>query len=79
MTGTESFSKDVIVSGCQVRLDFQQTASHQWTVSGEVECGVGENKRRTVFHTDPCRTTEEAESLALRRASDLVGRNVPTG
>ena len=76
MTLKEKFSKDVVVSGCQVRLDFQQSASHQWTVSGAVECGIGENRRRTVFHTAPCRTSEEAESLALSKAGDLIGKNV---
>ncbi|HEX2056386.1 MAG TPA: hypothetical protein VHF07_07825 [Nitrospiraceae bacterium] len=78
MTTKETFSKEVIVSGCQVRLDFRQSASSQWTVSGAVECGVGENRQRTVFHTEPCRTTEEAESLALRKAGDLIGKNIPT-
>jgi hypothetical protein len=77
MTAHETFSKDVVVSGCHVRLDFQQTVARQWTVSGTVECGVGENKRRTVFETAPCKTSEEAESLALKRASDLIGRNAP--
>lgn len=78
MTATGSFSKDIVISGCQVRLDFQQTASQQWTVSGTVECGIGENRRRTVFHTAPCRTSEEAESLALSKAGELIGKNVPT-
>lgn len=78
MTVTEKFRKDVVISGCQVRLDFQQTVARQWTVSGAVECGVGENRRRTVFHTAPCGTTEEAESLALGKASELIGKNIPT-
>jgi hypothetical protein len=78
MTTHETFSKEVVVSGCHVRLDFQQTVACQWTVSGIVECGVGENRRRTAFKTAPCRTSEEAESLALRKASDLIGKNVPT-
>ena len=78
MTVTEKFSKDMVVSGCQVRLDFQHTPSHQWTVSGVVECGIGENRRQMVFHTAPCRTSEEAESLALSKAGDLIGKNVPT-
>jgi hypothetical protein len=77
MTSTEKFSKDVVVSGCQVKLDFQQTASRQWTVSGTVECGIGENRRRTAFHTAPCRTSEEAESLALSKVGDLIGKNLP--
>jgi hypothetical protein len=34
--------------------------------------------RRTTFHTDPYRTSEEAESAALRKVSDLLGKNVPT-
>lgn len=78
MTVHEKFSKDVIISGCHVRLDFRQSASSQWTVSGAVECGVGEKRQRTVFRTHPCRTSEEAESLALSQASDLIGKNIPT-
>jgi hypothetical protein len=78
MTADEMFSKEVIVSGCQVKLDFRRSAASQWTVSGAIECGVGENRQRTVFHTEPCRSTEEAESLALRKAGDLIGKNVPT-
>lgn len=73
-----AFTKDIVVSGCPVRLKFRQTASGQWTVSGTVECGVGENLRRTVFQTTPFRTSEEAESEALSKAGDLIGKNVPT-
>ena len=73
-----AFSKDIVISGCPVRLNFRQTATSQWTVSGTVECGVGENLRRTVFQTAPFRTSEEAESVALSKASDLIGKNVPT-
>jgi hypothetical protein len=78
MTTNETFSKDVVVSGCHVRLNFHQTVAHHWAVSGIVECGIGENRRRTAFETAPCGTSEEAESLALRKASDLIGKNVPT-
>ncbi|HJR77168.1 MAG TPA: hypothetical protein VJ805_09350 [Nitrospiraceae bacterium] len=78
MTAHEAFSKEVVISGCHVRLDFRQSPTRQWTVSGAVECGVGENRQRTVFHTDPCLTSEEAESLALSKASDLIGKNIPT-
>jgi hypothetical protein len=34
--------------------------------------------RRTTFHTAPFQTSEEAESAALRKVSDLIGKNVPT-
>ena len=78
MTVHEEFSKEVVISGCQVRLNVRESASSQWMVSGAVECGVGENRQQTVFHTDPCRTSEEAEALALRKASDLIGKNIPT-
>ena len=78
MTGNEAFSKEVVISGCHVRLDFRQTVSHQWMVSGTIECGVGENRQEAVFDTDPCRTSEEAESLALSKAGSLIGKNIPT-
>jgi hypothetical protein len=78
MKALEEFSKEVVISGCHVRLNFRQSASSQWMVSGAVECGVGENRQRTVFQTDLCRTSEEAESLALTKASELIGKNVPT-
>ena len=78
MKAREEFSKEVVISGCRVRLNFRQSAPSQWMVSGAVECGAGENKKRTAFHTDLCRTSEEAESLALSKASDLIGKNVPT-
>ena len=74
----DAFNKDIVISGCPVRLDFQQTDSHEWTVAGTVECGVGENRRRTTFHTDPFPTSEEAESAALSKVSDLIGKNMPT-
>ena len=78
MTPHDRFNKDIVISGCPVRLDFQQTDSHLWTVSGTVECGVGENMRRTTFRTASFQTSEEAESAALRKVSDLIGKNVPT-
>jgi hypothetical protein len=78
MTARDAFNKDMVISGCPVRLDFQQTDSCEWTVAGTVECGVGENRRQTTFQTASFRTSEEAESAALRKASDLIGKNMPT-
>ena len=72
-------SKEVVVAGCKVTLDFRRTESTQWTVAGTVWCGLGENRRATVFHTAPCRTQEEAEQRALKNAGDLIGKNTPTG
>ena len=43
-------SKEVVVAGCKVTLDFRRTESTQWTVAGTVWCGLGEISC-TVFHT----------------------------
>lgn len=74
----ESFEKEVVISGCPVKLSFHRTGTHGWTVSGTIQCGVGDNMRREVFETPACQTSEEAESLALRKASGLLGKNVAT-
>lgn len=74
----ERFEKEVVISGCPVKLTFQRTGTEGWTVSGTIQCGVGENMRREGFHTPACQTSEAAESLALRKASDLLGKNVAT-
>lgn len=74
----DSFQKEVVISGCPVMMHFHRSGNHAWAVSGTIQCGVGENMRRADFQTPACHTTEEAESLALQRASELIGKNVAT-
>ena len=59
--------KDMVVSGCRVRLAFFQT-NGRWSVQGTVECGLGENRDVQMFETGACPTREDAEQEALGRA-----------
>jgi hypothetical protein len=67
--------KDMVVSGCRVRLAFSQT-NGRWSVQGTVECGLAENGDIQTFETGACPTREDAEQEALGRAAGLLGSNV---
>ena len=67
--------KDIMVSGCRVRLAFSQTDG-QWSVVGTVSCGIADNSDEETFETGACRTREDAEQEALSRVAALLGGNV---
>ena len=67
--------KDMVVSGCRVRLAFSQT-NGRWSVQGTVVCGLAENGGVQTFETGACPTREDAEQEALGRAAGLLGSNV---
>ncbi|WP_447976694.1 hypothetical protein [Candidatus Nitrospira bockiana] len=70
---SEQYSKEIVVSGCKVKLLIREEPSGRWVVEGTVYCGAGENTRARSFSTAPSASREEAEVMALNKAGEILG------
>ncbi len=70
-------TKAFVIAGCKVTLHFRQSLEGNWMVEGSVSAGEQDHKRTTPFKIDRAISRDMAESLALAKADELMGNNVP--
>lgn len=70
-------TKAFVIAGCKVTLHFHRSLEGHWMVEGSVSAGEQDHKRTTPFKIDRATSRDMAESLALAKAGELMGNNVP--
>lgn len=70
-------TKTFMIAGCKVTVHFRRSPKGHWTVEGSVSSGEQDHKRTTRFELDRATSRDAAESLALKKAGELIGNNVP--
>ena len=71
-------TKAFVIAGCKVTLRFRRSTDNDWTVEGLVSCGEQDRKRSTTFQIERVNSRDAAERLALEKAGELLGNNLPT-
>lgn len=70
-------TKSFVIAGYKVTLHFRQSLKGDWMVKGTVSSGEQDQKRTTTFEVNQATSRDAAESLALKKAGQLMGNNVP--
>ena len=70
-------SKVFVIAGCKVTLHFRLSTGGRWMVEGSVSSGEQDHKRTTTFAIDSATSRDAAESLALKKAGELLGNYSP--
>jgi hypothetical protein len=66
--------KDMMITGCHVRLAYERSADARWTVHATVKCGVGDKAEEQSVVTQPFDTRESAERDVIQQVTSLLGQ-----
>lgn len=69
--------KEFVIAGYKVTLHFRRSSIGSWMVKGTVSAGEQDHKRTTPFEIEGAASRDVAETLALGKAGELMGNNVP--
>lgn len=70
-------TKSFVIAGYKVTLHFRRSPKGDWMVTGTMSSGEQDQKRTTTFEVHQATSRDAAESLALKKAGELMGNNVP--